>query len=97
MTVIVADDFETMALDTSPLPAGWQWARLGQECEINPRRPSGLCRSDDEPTTFVPMTAVDDQEGTIATAEIRPFSEVRKGYTYFQDVDCRCQGSRIVV
>ncbi|MBI2190734.1 MAG: restriction endonuclease subunit S [Planctomycetes bacterium] len=61
--------------------------RLGEVCEINPSRPSGLKRGEDEPTTFVPMSAVDAIAGTIARAEQRPFGQVRKGYTYFAEGD----------
>jgi len=33
------------------------------------------------------MTAVDEQTGTIGAAEVRPFAEVKKGYTYFEEND----------
>jgi type I restriction enzyme S subunit len=33
------------------------------------------------------MSAVDDLTGTIANAETRPFAEVQKGYTYFEEGD----------
>jgi type I restriction enzyme S subunit len=69
------------------LPDGWRWVRLGDVCEINPRRPSGLDRDDDILTTFVPMSAVDNRNGTIAESELKPYSEVRKGYTYFEEDD----------
>jgi len=68
------------------LPAGWHWVRLGEVCEINPRRPE-LARKDDSLTTFVPMSAVDERLGTIVRAETKPFGQVRKGYTYFEDCD----------
>lgn len=68
------------------LPEGWRWVRLEEVCEINPRRPR-LHVDPNEPTTFVPMTAVDDQAGTIATPEVRPFEQVRQGYTYFEEGD----------
>jgi len=68
------------------LPEGWRWVRLGEACQINPRRPR-LHVDPNEPTTFVPMTAVDDQAGTIVTPEVRPFEQVRQGYTYFEEGD----------
>ncbi|MDR7415273.1 MAG: restriction endonuclease subunit S [Armatimonadota bacterium] len=68
------------------LPEGWQWVRLGEVCTINPRRPR-IQREESEPTTFVPMSAVDDATGEIVAAEERPFAEVRKGYTYFEEND----------
>jgi len=69
------------------LPEGWQWVRLGKVAELNPRRPANLDRANDAPTTFVPMPAVDEVQGVIARPEIRPFAEVKKGYTYFAEGD----------
>ncbi len=69
-----------------PLPPGWRWVRLGEVCEINPPRPT-LDRSDNAPTTFVPMTAVSAETGRIEKPEVRPFAQVRKGYTYFEEGD----------
>ncbi|MDR9768815.1 restriction endonuclease subunit S [Acetomicrobium sp.] len=68
------------------LPEGWRWVRLGEACQINPRRP----RLDVNPTaevTFVPMSAVDAELGIIYTPEIKPFSAVKTGYTYFEEND----------
>ncbi len=75
-----------MAEGPYKLPPGWRWVRLGEVCSINPRR-SRLSRCPEAPTTFVPMRAVDEETGTITGAEIRPFAQVRKGYTYFQEGD----------
>ena len=69
------------------LPDGWKWVKLGEASEINPRRPAGLRRLDDAPTTFVPMPAVDECSGTISRPEVRPFGEVCRGYTYFEEGD----------
>ncbi len=69
------------------LPDGWRWVRLGEVCEMNPRRPSDLLRADDDPTAFVPMQAVDETHGAITRRELRPFREVRRGYTYFAEND----------
>lgn len=69
------------------LPPGWRRARLGEVCEINPRRPPDLERRDDAPTTFIPMSAVDGRLGTILRPEVRRFAQVRKGYTYFGEGD----------
>jgi type I restriction enzyme S subunit len=68
------------------LPEGWRWVRLGEVCSINPRRPR-IKREPHTPTTFVPMSAVDDETGTIVAAEEPPFEQVRKGYTYFEEND----------
>jgi type I restriction enzyme S subunit len=68
------------------VPAGWRRAKLGEVCSINPRR-SDINRSDNEPTSFVPMEAIDAGLGVISGVRERPFSEVKKGYTYFDEGD----------
>lgn len=75
--------FETMpqpSMEQSKgLPTAWRWVRLGEVSEINPRRPNGLERADDAPTTFVPMSAVDAVNGVIAEPQVRPYAKVAKG------------------
>jgi type I restriction enzyme S subunit len=73
-------------IERMQLPDGWNWRRLGDIADINPRRPS-LSRRDNEPTTFVPMSAVDERFGTIARSQEVPFGQVRHGYTYFAEGD----------
>lgn len=68
------------------LPEGWRWVAMKEVCELNPRRPA-IDRSDSMPTTFVPMEAVDDVTGKMDTSATRPYSVVKKGYTYFQEGD----------
>lgn len=75
-----------MAEGPHKLPTGWKWVRLGEVCQINPRRPR-LVRNDDAPTSFVPMNAVDENTGTIIEIQVRPFAEVKSGYRYFQEGD----------
>jgi type I restriction enzyme S subunit len=69
-----------------PLPEGWRWVRLGEVCEINPRK-TDISRPDIEPTSFVPMEAVDAEKGMICEVRERPFADVKKGYTYFEEGD----------
>ena len=73
----------------SELPEGWTEVALGEVCQINPPKP----RADEVPAetvvTFVPMPAVDADSGTIASPQVRPFGEVRKGFTSFRDNDVR--------
>ena len=65
----------------------WERKRLGEVCEINPKRPKNFTRSPEVPTTFVPMAAIDERTGIIAKPEIVPYSRVSKGYTYFEEGD----------
>ena len=57
--------------------------KLFDVCEINPRQ-QGI--SDDTLVSFVAMPDV-SEDGKIKTNVIRPFSEVKKGYTVFQEGD----------
>lgn len=69
----------------SPSPPGWIETRIGEICTLNP----GLLNlpEDDTLVSFVPMAAVSDEFGTITQAEVRPFREVRRGYSQFKDGD----------
>ncbi|MDP9363140.1 MAG: hypothetical protein M3Q10_02715 [Chloroflexota bacterium] len=83
----MSDDLTVEAPSTEGrLPAGWSWSQLGDECQINPRRPA-ISRLADAPTTFVPMAAVAEEGRGIDGSEIRPYADVAKGYTYFEEGD----------
>lgn len=69
------------------LPEGWAQTSLSEICDINPPKPAIHALRPDAPVTFVPMPAVDAKLGAITVADTRPFSEVRKGYTAFQEGD----------
>ena len=63
------------------------FVELKSVAEINPRynatAPLGL----DDLVSFIPMAAVSEKTRTVVAAESRPFKEVRKGYTYFEEGD----------
>ncbi|MCY4341339.1 MAG: restriction endonuclease subunit S [Gammaproteobacteria bacterium] len=59
---------------------------LGDICTVNPRAGKTACL-DDTSVSFVPMAAVDESAGEIAVRQQRPFAEVAKGYTSFEDGD----------
>ena len=65
----------------------WRWPQLKEFAGINPRRPRGLKRPEEAPTTFVPMPSVDGTSGNISDPLERPFGEIKKGYTYFEEND----------
>lgn len=58
--------------------------KLDDVAEINPRAPKKL--ADDNDVAFVPMSAV-SEEGRLEEHSTRPYSEVKKGYTYFERGD----------
>jgi type I restriction enzyme S subunit len=65
----------------------WPTMPLSDICEINPRMPRNHGIPDSQSVSFVPMAAVDEVAGRIATLAERPFSEVKKGFTPFQNRD----------
>jgi type I restriction enzyme S subunit len=66
---------------------GWRFLSLPEVCDINPPRPRNLMYPDETLTSFVPMAAVDDQQGKIVDLQTRPFGEIKRGYTYFEEND----------
>lgn len=68
------------------IPSGWEWKTLSEISEINPRRPR-IQRDDGQPTSFVPMEDVDEIEGRFRQVQIKPYGDVKRGYTYFEEDD----------
>lgn len=75
-----------MPIEQYRLPPGWHWDQIANVAMINPPRPP-LARADAAATTFVPMAAVSERGKGITAAELRPFGEIKKGYTYFAEGD----------
>ena len=69
------------------LPEGWKFVTILDACEVNPPKPSKDFLSADAPVTFVPMPAVDADMGAITNSQIKPYLEVRNGFTSFRDGD----------
>ena len=69
------------------LPKGWIWAKIGEICGINLRKPKGLIRAEEKKTTFIPMASVDGATGKAIAPMERPYEEVKKGYTFFAEGD----------
>ena len=62
----------------------WGLTKLGECCELNPKRPRNI--KDELLVSFVPMPAV-SEDGKIDCSDIRPYKEVSKGFTYFEEND----------
>lgn len=58
---------------------------MGDVCTINPRLPNTERPSSDQLVSFVPMSSVDEIEGTVRRVITRPYAEVAKGYTLFRN------------
>jgi len=65
------------------LPHGWRWSQLVEIGLVSPRNEA----SDDTLASFVPMTLIAAEYGAAYDHEVRPWSEIKKGYTHFADGD----------
>jgi type I restriction enzyme S subunit len=63
---------------------GWGITTIGNCCVLNPKRPKG--NSDELMVSFVPMPAV-SEDGLIDCSDVKPYAEVKKGFTYFAEGD----------
>ncbi|WP_397539811.1 restriction endonuclease subunit S [Rummeliibacillus pycnus] len=68
------------------IPSTWRNVRLGEVVEINPKKLK-VEYEDTQICSFIPMSAVDEVIGKILEIEERPFSKVKKGYTFFIEKD----------
>jgi type I restriction enzyme M protein len=65
----------------------WPIVKLGEVCNINPSK-SELNDSDKAlEVSFVPMSAMGENQPSFEAVETRPLREVIKGYTFFRDGD----------
>ena len=76
-----------LLLKEGKLPSSWRWATLSEIAAVNPRRKCSIPFALDTPVSFIPMPSVSEHSGTITSPKIKPFSEVSKGYTYFEEGD----------
>ena len=65
------------------IPDSWCWARLKDVFIINPRNKL----DDDLDVSFIPMPLIDDGYSGKHTAEVRPWKEVKTGFTHFAEGD----------
>ena len=68
------------------LPSSWVLSPIGEIAEINPTLDKSVI-ADDLRVSFVPMPGVEAESGRIDVSASRPFAEVKKGYTPFQEGD----------
>lgn len=65
------------------LPKGWEWVRLGNIGEINPRNVA----DEQIEAGFVPMPLVFSKFGFNHKFEVRMWGDIKKGYTHFLNGD----------
>lgn len=67
-------------------PTGWSIATIADVSDIGPKK-AQLDSTPDTEFNFVPMPAVREEFGGIDVSTLRSYSEVKKGYTQFQEGD----------
>jgi type I restriction enzyme, S subunit len=65
------------------LPEGWEWTRLGNIAEINPRNNA----EDDLEVSFIPMSLITTSYCGAHDQETKKWREIKAGYTHFADGD----------
>ena len=74
-----------LAKDELPfrVPTNWGWSQLAEIGILNPRNKAG----DEVQSSFVPMPLISAEYGVASTHEIRPWGEIKSGYTHFAEGD----------
>jgi type I restriction enzyme S subunit len=70
-------------VDSSLIPDSWRWTRLVDVGFISPRNAA----PDDQLVSFVPMPMIAADYGTPNQHEVRPWREIKTGYTHFAEGD----------
>ena len=65
------------------VPEGWEWARIGTICVINPRN----SLDDNLKVSFIPMPLIHEGYANSHTSETRIWSDIKTGFTHFAEND----------
>ena len=65
------------------IPSNWRWSQLAEIGVLSPRNAA----PDTLETSFVPMPLIAAEYGVANRHEIRPWGEIKKGYTHFAEGD----------
>lgn len=65
------------------IPKGWEWCRLGEIVQINPRNKA----EDEIEVSFMPMSLINDGYNGNHDSEVRAWKEVKSGFTHFAEND----------
>jgi type I restriction enzyme, S subunit len=66
-----------------PLPTNWHWSQIAEIGILSPRNDA----PDDLRASFVPMPLIAAEYGVANGHEVRPWGEIKKGYTHFAEGD----------
>lgn len=72
-------------IDDEPfdIPANWVWSQLAEIGILNPRNQA----ADDLVASFVPMSMIASELGVPNRHEVRPWRDIKTGYTHFAEGD----------
>jgi type I restriction enzyme S subunit len=73
------------ALSETPfqIPMNWRWSQIAETGMLSPRNEA----SDTTDASFVPMPLIAAEYGVSNDHEIRPWGEIKKGYSHFAEGD----------
>jgi type I restriction enzyme S subunit len=66
-----------------PVPTNWRWSQIAEIGILSPRNDA----PDNMNASFVPMPMIAAEYGVAIEHEMRPWSEIKKGYTHFAEGD----------
>ncbi len=66
-----------------PIPSNWRWSQLAEIGVLSPRNQA----PDTLEASFVPMPMIAAEYGVANQHEVRPWGEIKKGYTHFAEGD----------
>ncbi|MBY3390456.1 restriction endonuclease subunit S [Rhizobium laguerreae] len=72
-----------IALPPFDLPLNWSWTQLAEIGILSPRNTA----DDDQHASFVPMPLIAAEYGVANGHDIRPWKDIKKGYTHFAEGD----------
>lgn len=65
------------------LPVSWGWSQIAEIGVLSPRNEA----TDNAKASFVPMSLISAEYGVPNEHEVRPWGEIKKGYTHFAEGD----------
>ena len=65
------------------IPSSWRWSQLAELGVLSPRNEA----ADTLEASFVPMPLIAAEYGAASQHEVRPWGEIKKGYTHFVEGD----------
>jgi restriction endonuclease S subunit len=69
------------------IDSDWEMIKLGEVCELNPKKSEVSDLPSETEVSFVPMADLNENQIDFIPQQVKPIGEVIKGYTYFREDD----------